>query len=154
MAGSLRRMGGFTAAEILVVLAVVGILTAMAGPYMGDMVRAQRLRTASFDVFSSLMLARSEAIKRNTSVTMSPSGGGWNGGWTIADSNGNTVRRQGAIDTVTIAGPASVTFLGTGRLNASVNPFSLVAVGSTGSTSYRCVSVDLSGRPVSTEAQC
>ena len=69
-----RAVRGFTAVELMIVVVIVAILTAMAGPWMGQMVRTQRLRTASFDVLASLQLARSEAIKRNLSVTMAPVG--------------------------------------------------------------------------------
>ena len=144
---------GFTAIELMVVVAILAILTAFAAPYMGQMVRSQRLRTTSFDVFSSLTLARSEAIKRNVSVTMAPVGGDWAKGWTITDANGNVLKQQGAVDQITIAGPLNAVFTGTGRLGAAIVPFGLDAVvGST--TMHRCVSVDLSGRPVSKEAAC
>lgn len=148
-----RRARGFTAIELMIVVAIVAILTAVAAPYMGNMVRSQRLRTTTFDVFASLTLARSEAIKRNVSVTMAPVGGDWAKGWTVTDANGNVLKKQGAADQITIAGPANAVFNGTGRLGAAIVPFDLDAmVGST--TLHRCVSVDLSGRPVSKEAAC
>ncbi|HSN22265.1 MAG TPA: GspH/FimT family pseudopilin [Usitatibacter sp.] len=149
-----RKCAGFTAVELMVVVAIVAILTVMAAPYMGDMVRTQRLRSASFDVFSSLTMARSEAIKRNTTVTMAPAGGSWLNGWSITDTNGNVVKNQDAFEGLVINGPGSVTYTGSGRLSAAVAPFSLAATPSSGVTMYRCVSVDLSGRPVSTEAPC
>jgi type IV fimbrial biogenesis protein FimT len=153
-ASGLRRPArGFTAIEMMVVVAIIAILTAFAAPYMSQMVRKQRLRTASFDVFSSLTLARSEAIKRNVSVTMAPVGGDWAQGWTVTDANGNLLRSQGSVDNLAIAGPINVVFTGTGRLSLGILPFSIdTVIGS--NTVYRCVSVDLSGRPVSKESAC
>jgi type IV fimbrial biogenesis protein FimT len=153
-APALRRPArGFTAIELMVVVAIVAIMTAIAAPYMGQMVRSQRLRTTSFDVFSSLTLARSEAIKRNVSVTMTPNGADWAKGWTVSDANGNLLRTQSAVDNLAIAGPGNVVFNGTGRLSLAIVPFSLsTVIGS--NTVSRCVSVDLSGRPVSKEAAC
>jgi type IV fimbrial biogenesis protein FimT len=153
-ASGLRRPArGFTAIEMMVVVAIIAILTAFAAPYMGQMVRKQRLRTTSFDVFSSLTLARSEAIKRNVSVTMAPVGGDWAQGWTVTDANGNLLRSQGSVDNLAIAGPINVVFTGTGRLSLGILPFSIdTVIGS--NTVYRCVSVDLSGRPVSKESAC
>jgi type IV fimbrial biogenesis protein FimT len=145
---------GFTAVEMMVVVALVAILTMVAAPYMGDMVKRQRLRTASFDVFSSLTLARSEAIKRNVNVTMTPAASGWLGGWSVTDANGNVVHTQSAMEGFGITGPDSVTFNSAGRLTAAVDPFALSATPSNGTTQYRCVTIDLSGRPVSTEAAC
>jgi len=144
---------GFTAIELMVVVAIVAILTAFAAPYMGQMIRKQALRTTSFDVFSSLTLARSEAIKRNVSVTMAPVGADWAKGWTVTDANGNVLRTQGSVDNLAIAGPVNVVFTGTGRLSVGILPFSIdTMIGS--NTVYRCVSVDLSGRPVSKESAC
>jgi type IV fimbrial biogenesis protein FimT len=153
-ASSLRRAArGFTAIELMVVVAIVAILTALAAPYMGQMIRKQQLRTTSFDVFSSLTLARSEAIKRNVSVTMASVGGDWTKGWTVTDANGNVLRTQGAMDNLAINGPVNVVFTGTGRLSLGIVPFSIdTVIGS--NTVYRCVSVDLSGRPVSKESAC
>jgi type IV fimbrial biogenesis protein FimT len=132
---------------MMVVVAIIAILTAFAAPYMGQMVRKQRLRTTSFDVFSSLTLARSEAIKRNVSVTMAPVGGDWAQGWTVKDANGNVLRSQGSVDNLAIAGPVNIVFTGSGRLNLAIVPFDLnVQIGS--NTVHRCVSVDLSGRPI------
>jgi type IV fimbrial biogenesis protein FimT len=153
-ASALRRPArGFTAIEMMVVVAIIAILTAFAAPYMSQMVRKQRLRTTSFDVFSSLTLARSEAIKRNVSVTMAPVGGDWAQGWTVTDANGNLLRSQGSVDNLAIAGPINVVFTGTGRLSLGIVPFTIdTVIGS--NTVYRCVSVDLSGRPVSKESAC
>lgn len=151
--GLRRAARGFTAIELMVVVAIVAILTAFAAPYMGQMIRKQRLRTTSFDVFSSLTLARSEAIKRNVSVTVAPVGGDWTKGWTVTDANGNVLRTQGAVDNLAIDGPINVVYTGTGRLSLGVLPFSIdTMIGS--NTVYRCVSVDLSGRPVSKESAC
>ena len=77
-----RRSRGFTVTEMLIVVAIMGILAAIATPYMGDMIRRQRIKTAAFDVFSSLAFARSEAIKRNTTVTLTPTNAAdWAFGW-------------------------------------------------------------------------
>jgi len=150
-----RPARGFTAVELMIVVAIVAILSAIAAPYMGQMVRAQRLRTTAFDVLASLTLARSEAIKRNVSVTIAPNGGDWAKGWTVKDANNNLLMSQGTIETLTITGPANVVYTGSGRLGAAIVPFNLsVLIGSGQGTGYRCVSVDLSGRPVSKEAAC
>jgi len=163
-----KRMTGFSIIELMVVVAIIGLLAAIAAPNLGGMVRKQRVRSASFDVFSSLTLARSEAVKRNVAVTMTPTGGNWAMGWTVADANGIQLRSQGRVDTlkydgspagmITIAGPASATYSGTGRLAAAVVPFELTANISDAqeltATAVRCVSVDLSGRPVSKTCAC
>jgi type IV fimbrial biogenesis protein FimT len=146
------RAAGFTTTEMLVVVVIIAILTAIAAPYMGDMIRRQRIKTASFDVFSSLAFARSEAIKRNTTVTITPTGGNWAQGWRIEDSNNNLLREQSGWDALTATGPATVVFAGSGRSSALAS-ISLSASGLDAGTS-RCVKLDLSGRAVSKEGTC
>lgn len=145
---------GFTMIEMLVVLVILAILAAIAAPNMGTMVRTQRVKTASFDVFSGLVLARSEALKRNTTVTVTPLTGGWAAGWTITDSNGNTLRKQSGFSTVSITGPASVVFTGGGRLSGGSSPQFSLSAPDVATDNQRCVKVDLSGRPVSLQGAC
>ena len=148
-----RREGGFTIAEILVVLTIIGILAAIAAPNMRDMVRIQRVKTAAFDVYSSLNLARSEAVKRNRNVIMTPTGGDWAKGWQIRDAAGTVIRDQTGWDDLTVVGPISVTFNGAGRLSANVLPFAL-SHAEIPAMKNRCISLDLSGRAVSKEGAC
>ncbi|SRR5258706_1855692 len=144
-----RQASGFTIIEMMMVVTILAILSAVAAPNMIDMVRNQRVKTASFDTFAGLVLARSEAIKRNTSVTVTPvSGGDWATGWVTKDTNGNVLSRQDPLTGVIFTGPASVTFTGMGRLSAAVDPFTLTAT-NLGTARARCITIDLSGRPVS-----
>jgi len=68
-----RNAAGFTLPELLIVLTVLAVLMAAGLPSFGEFVRNQRLKTASFDLFSTLVMSRSEAINRNASVTVTPS---------------------------------------------------------------------------------
>ena len=145
------RAAGFTLAEILIVVAIMGILAAIAAPSMADMVRSQRLRTAAFDVFAALTLARSEAIKRNNAVTITPAGGtNWALGWVIKDANNNVLQNQSAYDscgTCTMVGPATVTYASSGRVSSAVGTFTIAASGLTADKN-RCISLTPSGNPV------
>lgn len=152
-AGPARSGAGFTLAELLIVLAVLAIMLAAGAPHLGDFVRNQRVKTASIDLFSSLLLARSEAITRNTRVTVAPQGGAWTNGWTITESGGSVLRRQEPVPNIKINGPAAVVYAESGRLNAATWPeFELVATGS--GVVQRCIRIDLSGRPVSKATPC
>ena len=148
------RLTGFTLIEMMVVIGIVAILGAIAAPNMSAMIKRQRIKTAAFDVFASLTYARSEAIKRNTTVTITPTASDWAKGWQIKDANNNVLRDQKGWDNLTMTGPATVAFAGTGRLAAgSGTPFGLA-----GDDSYvvssRCVTLDLSGRAVTKEGAC
>ena len=148
------RNAGFTIVELMIVVLILAILTALAVPSMRDMIRNQRVKTASFDVFAGLILARSEAIKRNISITLTPSGGSWTQGWTATDANGQTVARQDPFDsTITVVGPGgTVVFSGVGRANA-IASFTISST-TIPAANYRCVKLDMSGRPVSSMGAC
>jgi type IV fimbrial biogenesis protein FimT len=147
------RAGGFTLAEVLIVTAVLAVLLAAGAPHLADFVRNQRVKTASFDLFSSLVLARSEAITRNARVTVAPASGSWTNGWTVTEPGGTVLRRQEPLQDIAISGPANVIYVESGRLNAATWPeFELTATGA--GVVQRCVRIDLSGRPVSKATPC
>lgn len=59
---------GFTIVEILITVAVVGILIMMAVPTFGEWLQSQQLRAAAEASLNGLQVARSEAIRRNLPV--------------------------------------------------------------------------------------
>ncbi len=61
---------GFTLVELLVVLAVGAILLAIAFPGYAFLVNTSRLAAVTNDLVSAIQLARSEAVKRGTRVTV------------------------------------------------------------------------------------
>ena len=66
-----QRNGGFTLIEMMVALAIGGILTVMAVPNFNEMREGYRLRAATYEVFAALQRARSEAVKRNNDYRFS-----------------------------------------------------------------------------------
>jgi len=149
------REAGFNIIELMIVVFIVGVLAAIAAPNMGKMVRTQRIKTGAFDVFASLTLARSEAVKRNSVVTLTPVSGDWAKGWVIRDANNNVVKEQGELSSVTVVGPASVSYATNGRLPAGTPaPQFDLSTANVNANSLRCVRVDTSGRPTSRECAC
>ena len=147
------RVAGFTLPELLIVVTVLVVLAGAGIPAFSEFVRNQRVKTASFDLFSTLVMARSEAITRNASVTVAPISSAWTNGWTVTDAGGTVIRTASAVSNMTITGPTSVVYRGSGRLNAASMPsFQLSATGSAVTT--RCISIDLSGRPSTKAAAC
>lgn len=149
-----RPGSGFTLTELLVVLAIAGVLAAMAMPSFQSLIQSQQLKNASFELFSSLSLARSEAIKRNANVTLTPvNAADWGQGWTIASSGGESLRSQAALKNVVISlAPASVVYARTGRSTAAAS-FQIDA-SATATANVRCIRIDLSGMPRAVSGAC
>ena len=69
---------GFTMVEMMMVVMVLAILMAIALPSMRVHMANAEIRGISEEMRSGLELARSEAIRRNTSVRFTRNGSGWN----------------------------------------------------------------------------
>lgn len=150
---AMRGARGFTITETMLAVAVLAILVGLAAPGFREIILSQAVKTASFDLFSHLLVARSEAITRNTTVTVTPAGGNWANGWTITESGGEVVRTQDKLAQVIIAGPGTITFNGAGRLTTGSTSLSLMANGGQAAHN-RCIEIDLGGRPASKKGSC
>src|SRR5436189_6473231 len=75
---------GFTLIELITVAALVAVIAMLAAPSFESLVRSQRIKTATNDLVTTLVFARSEAVKRNADVTVTRVGSAWNGGWTVS----------------------------------------------------------------------
>jgi len=151
-AGPLRgsRQRGFTLIEFLVTLVVAALLLGIGVPGFQKIVSSQRLRTASYNLVSDLVLARSEALKRRVSVQLVPSASGWGGGWTVQSGGGTLATRDRLGVDVTTA-PTQITFDLNGRV-VTTDP--VVRIGLSADTGKRCISLDPSGRPKAASMEC
>jgi type IV fimbrial biogenesis protein FimT len=96
---------GFTLLEALVVLLLLGILVALAAPAMSDLQGRYRLQAQAGSWLDSLVLARTEALRRQQRITLCPRApntsvcdntGPWQNGWLVfADDNDNAVLDAG-----------------------------------------------------------
>ena len=87
------RSHGVTLVELLVVLALVGILLSVATPAYQQILQRQQLRAAVADLAAAIDLTRSQAMARGRTVMLAPLDAGgldWRSGWIVfVDANGN-----------------------------------------------------------------
>ncbi len=147
---------GFTLVELMITLAVAFIIAAVAAPSFKNIVLSQRVKTASFDVNAALTFTRSEAVKRNASVTMEATDDAWENGWSIS-ADGTEIRVQEAYKGIAIVDSADlglVTFSGNGRLSSAATDFTVSPADEVEGVASRCISISLSGRATSHSGGC
>lgn len=146
-----RGAKGFTLIELMVTLGILVIVLSVAMPAYQSIIQNNRVRAVTTDLHSALVLARSEAVKRNANVVVTAVSGQWGNGWGIT-AGAITVASQGSLAGVVIVGSAtSVTFSPSGRANAAVD-FSVTSTGGEADTRYLCLGVD--GRAESGKEAC
>lgn len=155
---------GFTLIELMVALAVLGILLSIAIPSFQNMVLDNRIAAQANQVITALNYARSEAVKRGASATLCPTSGGaacagstnWSTGWLVfADADGNgTVGAGEAVlrvwpapkggNTLNTGTRQRITFGATGTATGSNDTFRLCD--GRGTAAARSIVVNVMGR--------
>jgi len=87
---------GFTLVELLLAVAIVGLLTTVGIPSLSDFLKNSGLKSTAYELMSAMTVARSEAVKRGTTVILcrsadphasTPTCGGtardWSDGWLV-----------------------------------------------------------------------
>ncbi|MBI2319513.1 MAG: GspH/FimT family pseudopilin [Betaproteobacteria bacterium] len=148
-ASVLLRTSGFTIIELMITIVILAVLSSIAAPAFREMMVASRVRSAASDLYETVLLARSEAIKRNAAIDIVPSGGNWAGGWTVqVTSDGTVLSTHEALDAVTVTANSSgnLSFRLDGRVSTNVRQMVLYT-GEYATIQARCVYIDAAGRP-------
>lgn len=167
----MERQRGFTLVELMITLVVLAIVIGLAAPSMLDLIRSNRIETASNELVSAFNYARVEAVKRGQRVSACPSTNGtscsgtaWQNGWIVFVDGAATdmaanptvvtvLSRRGALATgVTAVGGGFVRYSGLGFAPVRSN----VEVSSTGCTGNRkrVIAFTPAGRIGVTRASC
>ena len=160
---------GFTLIELIVTVSIAAILAAIAAPSFTKCMDESRGRAVVQQLVRSLMAARSEAVVRGTTVTVSAINGNWANGWRSwvdADSSGsyddgeaiqtNTSGSGGAVITGDRGGTAitNVAFTRDGFLNDTA----AIAISYRTSPEYcsrdRNITIGLTGQVSLSERSC
>lgn len=88
---------GFTLIELVVAIAVLGILAVVAAPAIGDYVATQRLKGAAEELQTDLQFARMESVQKNSVVTV-----------TLASTGYTVARGATTVKSVTFGGGSNV----------------------------------------------
>ena len=128
---------GFTLAEMLVAVAIFGILSATAAPYLFAMKLRFRLDGAARQVFSEVMSARMKAINENTTYTITfPS----NHTIQIVGSATRTVDLQTLYEGVTVSSSAATINLSSRGTSDAASTITI-----TNSTGSKTVTLKITG---------
>lgn len=144
------RQRGVTLIELMVVVAMIAIVSAIAAPAFGSLIATMRLKTMAGEIQSAMTFARSEAMKRNAVVTVTPATTGWQGGWqTTVEGVTAPIQTRDAFtsgaDGMTTTYIRTVTFRPNGRCTS---PDSIIALTSSKTSTTRCVKLSLTGIPI------
>lgn len=98
----LLSLRGFTLIELMVAIAILGILVTMAAPSFNSFIDKYRVKRAADTVSAFLVNAKSEAVKRNRPVRVVITGGGstWCAGMTESATCGCSTAGACQIDGV------------------------------------------------------
>jgi type IV fimbrial biogenesis protein FimT len=136
---------GFSLVELMISLALMGIIMAIALPSYTAWIDSSKINAAADSFQSGLQLARSEALKRNTQVKLTL---GTNSDWTVGCVNVSTASAtaidcpaiihsrktsEGSTSSITVAptpsGATTVTYDGFGKSVVTASSFTKLVIG-------------------------
>lgn len=156
----MQQNRGFTIVELMIAIALMGIIAVIAIPSMTNFAIRQRVSSQANEMMLSLAFARAEAIKRNTEIRLLPvtdSAAGWQDGWCVGPISMTTCTHANRLKVFEAKSDVSVSsddFAGTpltfkrDGTSTLAGSFSVTSskLAET-SNDARCIDISLLGRP-------
>ena len=157
----MKQQSGFTLVELLITLALLGILLGLAMPVVTDFAIKQRVSSQANEIMLSLAFARSEALKLNQDVRVIPRTGtatGWSDGWCVGPATINNCNHADVVRVFSSANGVNITSSGISNppvllfRRDGTSPQGNAAVNVTSSNlkdtgkNARCITLNLQGR--------
>lgn len=99
MLNQTNSIDGFTLTELLIVMAIAGVVLSIGIPSFNDAILSNRLSTLTNEFITTLNVARSEAIRRGQPVVIRKTGNEWEEGWYVfVDVIRNTAATKNVFD--------------------------------------------------------
>lgn len=164
-------LSGFSLVEVMITLALIGIAMGIAIPSIQTLLSTQKMKTAAFDLVTTVMQARSEALKWGVptlgipEISMVASVGGLSEGWCVTFTSASTCKvldatgpgpavmlANKATSRITYSAlPKPVVFGHSGRLLSGAGfaaaPVRILVQDADGYATARCVVIDSNGNP-------
>jgi len=166
-----RARRGFTLIELMVTLAIIGVLIRLAAPGMQTLFKSNRVQSEASQFVGDIQFAKAEAIKRGQPVTMCPSSDGttcltsgtttWGSGWMVFNDVNGDGAKTATVDAplrmrATLRGGDTLTPSGNvDRITFNREGFTTTPTSSTifklhtsdsNTTATRCVTLEFAGR--------
>lgn len=177
------RVRGFTLIELLVTIAIMAIAMGIAVPGLQTLLNNQRMKTASFDLVTTVMVARSEAVKfgatTNADIAIKAPSNNFTSGWCVvfnltaatpcaagifdgtATPGSEVMRVNKAVSGVTyswISTAGAIAFHRSGRISTGTGkatpPIKIQISDNDGLAQNRCVTIDVSGSATTKVGSC
>jgi len=118
---------GFTLIETMISIAVLAIIIGVATPSFVGLIQRNSITSDTNELVSFLNLARSEAVKRNMTVSLDAKAGNWGNGFNVRiDSNSEVLRdytpESNNTTPIEQGGLTKISFAGSGLLSGAATP--------------------------------
>lgn len=173
MVNSMRKFAqsGFSLIEVMITLGIIGIAMTIAIPSIQALLNNQKMKSAAFDLVTTVMQARSEAMKWGApsggipEISLVASAGGLSGGWCVTFTSASTcdvlddaspgpdvmLANKATAKITYSALPKPIVFGHSGRLLSGAGfaaaPVRILVQDAEEAATARCVVIDSNGNP-------